>query len=105
LCLATPRRWLADGCDIKVDRAPTAFGDVSMKIHSDLKHKRLDADLMLPASQPDRTLIRFRLPDGYRVDFADVEGHPHPVERNEKGETLDLSGLTGAVHIVARLKK
>ena len=30
LCFATPRRWLEDGQEIVVERAPTQFGDVSI---------------------------------------------------------------------------
>ena len=100
LLFATPRRWLADGCDIDVDRAPTAFGEVAIHVHSDLKHNRVEADVMLPDRSTDRTLLRLRLPD-HHVYFAQINGHPLPVQN---GETFDLSGLKGKVHILAKTK-
>jgi hypothetical protein len=36
LLFATPRRWLEDGKAITVERAPTAFGPVSIKVQSQL---------------------------------------------------------------------
>src|SRR5207244_11875286 len=36
LLFATPRRWLEDGKDIKVEHVPTAFGPVSVLVQSKL---------------------------------------------------------------------
>ena len=33
LLFATPRRWLEDGKELKVERAPTAFGPVSIEFN------------------------------------------------------------------------
>ena len=101
LLFATPRRWLADGCDIEVDHAPTAFGEVSIHAHSDLKHNRVEADVTLPERAPDRTLLRFRLPD-HQTYFAEADGHPLPVQN---GDTFDLSGLKGKVHVIAKVRR
>jgi hypothetical protein len=34
LCMATPRRWLEDGQEIRVQRAPTYYGPVSIHVKS-----------------------------------------------------------------------
>ena len=55
LCFATPRRWLEDGKEIVVERAPTKFGEVSLHVESDLKHNRVTADIDLPPRTPGHT--------------------------------------------------
>jgi hypothetical protein len=98
LCFATPRRWLEHGKSIKVERAPTAFGDVSLEIISRLNRGEVIAELKLPKRNPvPRTLLRIRVPDGWRVTSANVGRVALKVD--EHG-TVDVSSLTGqnAVH-------
>src|SRR5207244_5336625 len=62
LCFATPKRWLEDGKTIKVARAPTAFGLLSLVVQSRLSRGEVIAKLDLPtrnlAKQP---LLRIRM--------------------------------------------
>jgi hypothetical protein len=68
LCFATPKRWLADGQSITVARAPTAFGEVSVKLTSHLAAGEILAEIALPSrASPTRTLLRARVPDGWRI--------------------------------------
>ena len=65
LCFATPRRWLEDGKHIELERAPTAFGPVSVRMESKLKEGTVVAEVDLPQrNQPKRTLLRARVPEG-----------------------------------------
>ena len=48
LLFATPKRWLEDGKTLTVERAPTAFGPVSVRVQSKLAQGELVADLDLP---------------------------------------------------------
>lgn len=96
LCFATPRRWLEDGKEITVERAPTRFGEVSLHVTSDLKHNRVTAEIDLPKRSPARTLLRLRLPGDAKIDHADV-----PMVDND---TLDLTSARGHCHIVATIK-
>jgi hypothetical protein len=91
LAFATPRRWLQDGQEIRVTAAPTAFGEVSFSIRSDLSHQRVEADVSLPKLKPARTLLRFRLPGGWRLKSATSAERALTVE----DETVDLTGLSG----------
>jgi hypothetical protein len=100
LLFATPRAWLADGKEVRVQRAPTAFGEVSVHAKSDIAKGRVTVELEAPADAPDKMLLRLRLPGGYRVTSAEAAGKDLPVE---KGETIDLSGLKGKIVLTARV--
>jgi hypothetical protein len=96
LCFATPRRWLEDGKEIVIKRAPTQFGEVSFHVKSDLEHSRITAEVDLPPRSAARTLLRFRIPEGKRMHSATFA--------NVDRETLDLTGQTGHCTVVADVK-
>jgi hypothetical protein len=102
LLFATPRRWLADGKAIKVNRAPTMFGEVSIAVESQLKDGTVTADLKLPERTPAKTFLRLRLPDGYRVTGAEANGQKLDVEN---GETINLAPVSGNVKLRATVSK
>jgi hypothetical protein len=98
LAYSTPRGWLEDGKTIAVDRAPTPFGAVAYRIVSRVASRRVDVTATLPIAVSLRELkLRLRLPAGRAVTAAreTVSGRSVPFS----GETLDLSGFTGAVTI------
>jgi len=97
LLFATPRRWLEDGKQIKVERAPTVFGSVSVSVQSHLSRGEIHADVSLPdRAIPERTLLRVRVPDGWRIQHANANDRTLRVD--EDG-TVDLTGLRGAIAI------
>jgi hypothetical protein len=97
LMFATPRRWLEDGKRIDVERAPTAFGPVSVTMQSQLSRGEVIAAVALPERQlPTRTLLRARVPDGWRVRGASAGGKA--LSANEQG-TVDLTGLRGTLTV------
>jgi hypothetical protein len=96
LCFATPRRWLEEGKEIVVERAPTQFGDVSFHVKSDLKHNRVSAEVDLPPRAPAHTLLRLRLPQGQKISSANMP--------TIAPETFDLSGQRGRCSIVVKVK-
>jgi hypothetical protein len=95
LCFATPRRWLEDGKEIVVERAPTQFGNVSFRIRSDLKHKRVTAEIDLPPRAPKHTMLRLRLPEGQKISADSSTAGP---------ETFDLTGQTGHCSVKVELR-
>ena len=105
LAFATPKAWLKDGGEIKVERAPTAFGDVSFTIHSDVDKGKVTADVSLPPHAAAKTLLRLRVPDGYEVKSAIVGGANLPVQSSPNGAVLDLTKRTGKVQIVANVAR
>lgn len=106
LLFATPKRWLEDGKVIAVERAPTAFGEVALRVESKLGAGEVLADVTLPTRHPaKRTLLRIRLPDGWRVMTAATTGAGNQsLEVDERG-TVDLSALGGRVALRFEVRK
>jgi hypothetical protein len=100
LLFGTPKSWLSDGSAIRVDQAPTAFGRTSVNVFSALRQGKITAFIEPPKRNPPaKTLIRFRVPDGWRVMAADGDGKHLPVD--EKG-TVDITSLIN--HAVVRVR-
>ncbi len=99
LCFATPRAWLADSKTIKVNKAPTAFGEVSFTIESHIGQGEVSATVELPSRHFDRALLRFRLPDGKKIASAMIDDQPAKLV---DGETVELAG-NGTVKIRAKV--
>ena len=102
LLFATPRPWLADGETISVQRAPTAFGQISLSVRALLNKGEITAEIELPPRPPAKTLLRLRLPAACRVTSARIG------ERALKlidAETLDLSGLSGTIKIEGKVAR
>jgi len=97
LLFATPRAWMADGKEIDITNAPTAFGRVSFNVKSNIQDGVIVANITLPSrSKPKQTLIRFRVPEGFILKSATVaESGLRQVDK----ETFDLSGLEGKIEV------
>jgi hypothetical protein len=75
LLQATPRKWLADGQQIAVERAPTYFGDISMTVDSHAASGSMTASIEMPKRLPMRRLIvRFRHPEAKPIRSVTVSG-------------------------------
>jgi len=103
LFFATPRAWLVDGKSIDLERAPTAFGPVSVKMTSKLAESTMVAEAMLPErNRARRILLRARVPEGYKIVSA--KAGTQILEVDEQG-TVDLSSLKGKVQIAFQTKR
>jgi hypothetical protein len=104
LLFATPKRWLADGKSIKIERAPTAFGPVSVAVESKLSEGKVLAQVELPKrNQPKQILMRVRVPDGWKVISARMTAGIQ-TKVDELG-TVDLTGFRGKVDLEFGIKK
>ncbi len=93
LLFGTPRRWLDDGETIKVERAPTAFGPVSVSVESRLSRGEVIAQVEMPGrNKPNVALLRIRVPEGWRVTSARAGSEDLQVD--ERG-TVDITALKG----------
>jgi hypothetical protein len=93
LLFATPKRWLEDGKTINVERAPTAFGPVSMRVESKLSQGEVVADLDLPErNAPKHTLVRIRVPDGWKVVSAKAGAQDLKVDAQGTADITELKG-------------
>jgi hypothetical protein len=103
LFFATPKRWLEDGKVIQLDRAPTAFGPVSVRMESKLSQHEVTAEVELPQrNQPRRILLRARVPDGWKIVSAQSGSTSLKVD---KTGAADLSTLKGTVLISFKAKR
>ena len=79
LLQATPRKWLADGQQIAVERAPTYYGDMSLTVDSRAAAGTLEATIEMPRRQtPKRLLVRFRHPEARPMQSVTVNGENWP---------------------------
>lgn len=96
LLYAVPRRWLRDGAVIKFEGAPTAFGTLSLETESKVSQGEFLVRLALPQHRPKKTLLRARVPEGWKVVSATVNGTPVAVEPTE---VVDISGWEGRLEV------
>ena len=77
LCQATPRRWLEDGQQIQVKRAPTFYGPLDMRVQSRAATGEIRVELGLaPGKKPAAILMRLRHPQEARIHSVRVNGRP-----------------------------
>ncbi len=103
LLFGTSRRWLNDGNSVLIERAPTAFGPVSLSVQSNLRQGTITATLQLPARNvPDSILVRFRIPSGWKIDSATSENRKFTVDPSGM---IDLSKMTGSIPIELKVSQ
>lgn len=72
---ATPRKWLANGQRIDVQRAPTYFDQVSFRIESQVQSGRIVATVEFAGqNRPQTLLVRFRHPEEKPIRSVTVDG-------------------------------
>jgi hypothetical protein len=97
LAYATPRTWLEPGKRIDVRRLQTSFGPLSYSLQAGPTTVRVSLDVPTGLTGPLR--LRLRLPAGQRLGAVLLGGAAF--DRFADPETLDLTGLTGHVELVA----
>jgi hypothetical protein len=101
LAYSTPRAWLQAGKRIAVSGVPTSFGPVSYSIWAGSGAVRVAVEV------PDRLrakelTLRLRLPRGVRISGVTLAGRKfHRLDAAHA--TLDLSGLSGSLELVAHV--
>lgn len=102
LLFGAPGRWFNDGAVLKVERAPTLFGEVSLETESRLTQGEVRVTVLPPPRRPNRLLIRLPLPDGWKVVQALV--NDAGVDPGKDGK-LDLTGRTGKLRLRFRVAR
>jgi hypothetical protein len=78
LCPAAPREWFADGKEIVVERLPTYFGEVSVRIVSQIEKGEIIAEVHPPSRNPPKELcLRVRHPAGEPIRSVSINRQPH----------------------------
>ena len=93
---AIPPRWLKDGAVIDVQKAPSAFGPIGVRVESRLKKGEVVVTTEAPARPVGKWLVRLPDPPGYRV--TGVRIGEEEVRRDADGR-VDLTGRTGTVTV------
>jgi hypothetical protein len=102
LMQATPRRWLKHGEAIEVKQLQTEFGPISYSVHSSLGSGSIEAKVTPPTRHPARRLkIRFRAPDGRKMQAVTVNGDTWR-DFNAEGEWVTISEPVEPSTIVVR---
>jgi hypothetical protein len=74
---ATPRKWLADGKSMEIERAPTFYGPLSLTVRSAAAAGTITAEVDAPqAVPPDALLLRLRHPEAKPIKAVTVNGQP-----------------------------
>jgi hypothetical protein len=100
LLYAIPPRWLKDGATIKIERAPTMFGEVSIEVVSRLSDGEVIAKIVAPPLPPDHMLLRLPLPSGWKAVSARVDSTVLPLREDA---TVDLTGCRGSFTVRFRV--
>jgi hypothetical protein len=102
LMFATPRRWLADGGEIRIEKAPTMFGPVSCHAKSSLDDGYVEVRVVPPPRPVKTILLRAPVPEGWQVSGAEIEGQAAPLRDDN---SIDLSGRTKPTTIKFLVKR
>ena len=87
---AVPREWLESGKTVRLERAPTFFGPVTMILRSEVERGRIHATVALPRRNPPTEVwLRLRHPDGRLPVRVIVQGTEVTADR-VAGEDIRL---------------
>ncbi|MHB8524401.1 MAG: hypothetical protein ACYDH9_27080 [Limisphaerales bacterium] len=101
LGLGVPRRWMADGQQIKIERAATYFGPVDLEIDSHAARGEAVARVRLgTTAAPGAIGLRLRSPDGRPIRSATVNGRAAKVDA--KRQLIELPLNFAAWQVVAK---
>jgi hypothetical protein len=73
LLAGIPRAWLSDGQSITLDGVATYFGPLTLHVHSDLKKRRIDAEIEVASKAPPDA-VEIRLPHPRHSKAVKVAG-------------------------------
>jgi hypothetical protein len=94
LLYGAPGGWLKDGAVIRVERAPTMFGEISLETQSHLSRGEVLVKVAPPKHRPEKLLVRLPLPAGWRVLSAQVL--PKTALPLGKDGAVDVAGQAGS---------
>jgi hypothetical protein len=102
LLYAAPRNWFQDGKEIRLENAPTVFGNVSMDASSKLINGFVEVRVLPPQRQAQSMLLRAPVPDGWQVDAAEIDGKE---ARLIGSNSVDLTGRKNSLVARFRVKR
>lgn len=101
LLYGAPRRWFADGQQIRIENAPTTFGTISLVAESKLSAGYVDVHITPPTRATKTMLLRAPLPANWQVAAAEVDGK---ITRLNGVDGVELTGITTPINVKFRVK-
>jgi hypothetical protein len=99
-----PREWVGAGKEISIDRAPTRWGRVSLKMKADVAARRVTASVTLArAGAPKELHVKLRLPEQYSLGTVTVNGRPAQVGGLHKDTVIIAAGNESKFEVVGTL--
>lgn len=96
----TPRAWLNQGEKIAVSDAPSAFGNLSYSILSDVDNDRITAEIDVPDREAiGQIKLRLRHPDAATIRSVKITSGTGTATIAEDGETVIITGVKGKISI------
>lgn len=96
LLYGMPHRWLRGSAVLKMERAPTAFGEISLHLESRIDQGEVLVELEAPKRRPEKLLLRLPMKSGWKVGAATVGDVALPIAADG---SVDLSSQTDAVKV------
>jgi hypothetical protein len=101
LCQAAPRKWFEDGKRIRVTRAPTWFGPVSLTVESRVARGEIVVELDPPArNRPAALLLRLRHPEEKALRSVTVNGESWS-DFDPREEWVRIASPTASRYVVS----
>jgi hypothetical protein len=101
LAKGMPREWVGAGKEITIDRAPTRWGRVSLKIKADVAARRVTATVTLArAGAPKELHVKLRLPEQYSLGTVTVNGRPAQIGGLHKDTVMISAGSESKFEVV-----
>ena len=106
LCQVTPRKWLEDGKEIRLNGMYTEHGRISMQIRSRIESGSVEAVITPPTANPMKSLIlRLRTPGKRRINAVTVNGASNREFDADREEILLPANTTGdRLNVVVQYK-
>lgn len=102
LLYGIPQRWLIEGSPLVLERAPTAFGPLSLRVTPRFAQHEILVQLTAPPRRPGRMFLRLPPPTGWNITEAWLGAERMPLDSRHG---IDLTGRIGALDIRFRLTK
>src|SRR5262249_9453284 len=99
---AIPPRWLKDAAVISVEKAPSAFGELSLRAESRLKDGEVIVTVQAPPRPVGKWQVRLPNPPGYQITDVAVESQKRT---REAAGRVDLTGRNGKFTVRFEVKK
>lgn len=97
-----PRDWLASGKEIRIDRAPTRWGRVSLKMKSSANKVTANVELARTGS-PKEIQVKLRLPLQAKLGIVTVNGRPANLGGRNHDTVIISTGNERLFEVVGQL--